>query len=88
MLSENHVELHTNYKISISAHSKKLIHNLFPKRKYLVHYLSLPFYLEDGMQLLEVPKAFRFHYALWLAPYIEKNSMLHAAPKTEFEKDV
>ena len=60
MLSANQVELRTHYKMSRSARSTKLIPNLLPKSKYLVHYLNLRFYLEEGMRLIVVQQVLRF----------------------------
>ena len=65
----------------------KLIPNLLPKSKYLVHYLNLRFYLEHGMRLIDVHRVLRFQQSRWLAPYIEKKSTLRAAGKNDFEKD-
>ena len=87
MLSYNQVELRTHYKMSGSAQSTKLIPNLLPKCKYLVHYLNLPFYLEHGMQLIDVNLVLRFQQSRWLAPYIEKNSTFRAAAKNDFKNE-
>ena len=47
ILIRNKVELRTQYKMSRSAHCTNLIPNLLPKSNFMVHYLSLRFYLED-----------------------------------------
>ena len=39
------------------------------------------------MRLFDVNRVLRFHQSRWLAPYIEKNSTLRAASKTDFEKE-
>ena len=65
MVSGNQFELRTHYKMSRSAHSTKLIPNLLPKSRSLVHYLTLRFYLEHGMQLIDVHRQLRFHQSRW-----------------------
>ena len=87
MLSGNQVELRTHYKISRSAHSTKLIPNLLPKSKYLVHSRNLHCSLEHGMRLIDVHRELRFQPFRWLALNIEKNSTLRRAAKNDFEKE-
>ena len=60
---------------------------MLPKSIYLVHYLTLRFYLEHGRRLLDVHLVLRFQKSRWLASYIEKYSTLRAAAKNDFEKE-
>jgi len=87
MLSENQLLLRRNYNMPRSAACTKLIPNFLPKRKYLAHYLLLKFYLEHGLQLKAVHRVIEFKQENWLAQYIDLNTQLRSAAKTDFEKD-
>ena len=87
MVSEKQVDIFTHYRIPRGGNNVKLVPNLIDKKKYLVHYLNLQFYLKHGMRLTKVHRVLAFRQSRWLAPYIEKNSKLRAASKNEFEKD-
>ena len=87
MLSETQIEVRTHYCMSASAWNVKLIPNLMPKKSYLCHYLNLQFYISHGLKLTRVTRVLRFKQSRWLAPDIEKNSLLRAAAKNDFEKD-
>ena len=87
MVSDKQVELFTHYRIQRGGNNVKLVPNLMDKKKYLVHYLNLQFYLSHGMKLTKVHRVLAFRQSRWLAPYIEKNSQLRAASTNEFEKD-
>ena len=65
----------------------KLIPKLPPRSKYLGHSLNLRFSLEHDLQLFDVPLGLRIQQSSWLALYIEKNTFLRAAGKTDFEKE-
>lgn len=57
-----------------SGMGKKLVNDLMPKRKYVVHYLVLQQYLRLGMKLVKVYRAFSFHQSTWLKSYIDFNT--------------
>ena len=87
MLSENQIRLKRNYNMSRSNSYSKLIPSFLPKRKYLAHYLLLRYYLEHGLKLRTVHRVIAFRQERWLAQYIELNTNLRAAAKSDFEKD-
>ena len=66
---------------------EKLVPNLQPKIRYVLHYRNLQLYLSLGMQLTKVHKVLAFHQTPWMAPYIMKNTQLRTAAKNDFEKD-
>ena len=39
---------------------KKLIHNLYDKSKYVVHYKNLKYYLRLGMKLVKIHRILKF----------------------------
>ena len=65
---------------------KKLIPNLLPKSRYIVHYRNLKFYIEQGMILTKVHKVLRFRQKDWLSPYVEFNTKRRQESKNAFEK--
>ena len=70
-----------------SFNCKKLIPNLMPKQRYVLHYRNLQLYRQLGMEIVKVHKVLAFHQTPWMAPYIMKNTQLRTAAKNDFEKD-
>jgi hypothetical protein len=67
--------------------TEKLIPNLYPKTKYVVHYQNLQQYLELGLKLVKIHRAVSFSQSNWLEPYIALNTEKRKAAKNPFEKD-
>ena len=74
-------------ELSTSFECEKLVPNLQPKIRYVLHYRNLQLYLSLGMQLTKVHKVLSFHQTPWMAPYIAKNTELRKLAKNDFEKD-
>ncbi|XP_041366673.1 uncharacterized protein LOC121381425 [Gigantopelta aegis] len=53
---------------------KKLVPNLNDKKKYVLHYRNLQFYLSQGLKLKEIHRAIQFKQSPWLKPYIDFNT--------------
>ena len=70
-----------------SFNCKKLVPNLMPKTRYILHYRNLQLYRQLGMEIVKVHKVLAFHQTPWMAPYIMKNTQLRTAAKNDFEKD-
>lgn len=68
------------------AKVEKLVPNLWPKQKYVIHYRNLKFYLAQGLKLLKIYRVLQFKQEPWLKPYIELNTRLRAEAETDFEK--
>ncbi|XP_071085832.1 uncharacterized protein [Haliotis cracherodii] len=66
---------------------QKLIPNLQPKQKYVLHYRNLKFYLSLGMKLSKVHRVLKFQQQGWLKAYIEFNTERRKQAKNDFEKD-
>ena len=66
---------------------EKLVPNLEPKRKYVVHYRNLQRYLSLGMKLVGVHRVLWFDQSPWLKKYIDFNTFKRALATTEFAKD-
>ena len=87
MLSEKQLEIQRKYDPRRQSHSIKLVPSLMSKKKYVLHYLTLVYYLQHGMKLVKIHRIIRFRQSRWLQPYIQKNSTLRAQATNEFEKD-
>jgi len=66
---------------------KKLIPNLHDKKKYVLHYRNLQYYLSQGMVLEKIHRVISFDQKAWMKPYIELNTYLRTLATTAFEKD-
>ena len=49
--------------------TEKLIPNLYPKEKYVVHYRNLKLYLSLGMRLTRIHRVMTFKQQPWLKTY-------------------
>ena len=65
-----------------------LVPNLMPKKKYVVHYLNLKFYLVHAMRLPKVHSVIKFAKEPWMEPNISMNSTMRAQAKNEMAKDL
>ena len=74
-------------ELGVSMSCEKLVPNLQPKIRYVLHYRNLQLYLKLGMKLEKVHKVLSFHQTPWMAPYIAKNTELRKLAKNDFEKD-
>ena len=66
---------------------KKLICNLFNKKKYVTHINSLKQALNHGLKLKKIHRVIEFNQKEWLKPYIDMNTELRKASKNDFEID-
>ena len=66
---------------------KKLVCNLFNKKKYVAHKNSFKQALNHGLKLKKIHRAIEFNQEAWLKPYIDMNTELRKAAKNDFEKD-
>ena len=66
---------------------QKLVHNLFNKRKYVIHVAALDQAIKHGLVLQQIHWVIEFNQSAWLAPYIEFNTQLRTRAKNDFEKN-
>ena len=66
---------------------KKVVCNLFNKKKYVTHINSLKQALNHGLKLKRIHRVIEFNQKEWLKPYIDMNTKLRKASKNDFEKD-
>ena len=67
--------------------SSKLICDWSDKKKYLVHYRMLKFYVRHGMIIDKVHNIISFKQNKWLEKYINFNTQKRNKAKNDFEKD-
>ena len=67
---------------------RKLVCNLFNKKKYVVHINVLKQALNHGLKLKKIRRVIKFNQKEWLKPYINMNTELRKAAKNDFEKDL
>ena len=71
----------------LSIH-KKLVCNLYTKKKYVAHINTLKQALNHGLKLKKINIVIEFNQAAWLKPYIDMNTELRKLAKNYFEKDL
>ena len=67
---------------------KKLVSNLYDKKKYVVHIKSLKQALNHGLKLKKIHRIIEFNQEAWLKPYIDMNTELRKLARNDFEKDL
>ena len=67
---------------------KKLVCNLFNKKKYVAHINTLKQALNHGLKFKKIHRVIEFNQEAWLKPYIDMNTELRKLAKNDFEKDL
>ena len=67
---------------------KKLVCNLYNKKKNVVHINSLKQALNHGLELKKIHRIIEFNQEAWLKPYINMNTELRKLARNDFEKDL
>ena len=67
---------------------KKLVCNLFNKKKYVAHINTLKQAFNHGSKLKKIHRVIGFNQEAWLKPYIDMNTELRKSAKNDFEKDL
>ena len=67
---------------------KKLVCNLFNKKKYVVHINALKQALNHGLKFKKIQRVIEFNQEAWLKPYIDMNTELRKAAKNDFENEL
>ena len=67
---------------------KKLVCNLFNKKKYVADINALKQALNYGLKLKKIHRVIKFNQKEWLKPYIDMNIELRKAAKNDFEKNL
>ena len=65
---------------------KKLVCNIFNKKKYVAHINTLKQALNHGLKLEKIRRVIEFNQGPWLKPYIDMNTELRKEAKNDFEE--
>ena len=87
-LHELHIDLPFSSERMEVNKCKKLVCNLFNKKKYVVHINSLKQVLNHGLKFKKIHRAIEFTEREWLKAYIDMNTELRKTAKNDFEKDL
>ena len=66
---------------------KKLISNLYDKKRYVIHIRALNQVLKHGLVLECIHREIEFKQSAWMKGYIDFNAKLRTAATNDFEKD-
>ena len=66
---------------------KKLICDWTDKKRYLIHYRMLKFYVRHGMVVEKIREIISFKQSKWLEKYISFKTQIRNRAKNDFEKD-
>ena len=67
---------------------KKVVCNLYNKKKYVAHINTLKKALNHGLRLKKIHRIIEFNEEAWLKPYIDMNTELRKLARNDFEKDL
>lgn len=67
---------------------KKLITNLYSKKKYIIDYRALKQAMKAGLVLTKIHRALQYKQTRFMQKYIELNNNMRKNSKTSFEKDL
>ena len=70
------------------AKCKKLICDWTAKKKFLVHYRMLKFYVRLGMVIEKVHEVISYKQSKWLEKYIDFNTQKRNKTKNDFKKAI
>ena len=85
--SDKYNDYMNKIKLKNYTKSKKLICDWTDKKKYLIHYRMLKFYVRHGMIVEKVHEIISFKQSKWLESYISFNTQKRSKAKNDFEKD-
>ena len=74
-------------KSDIYSQTKKIICDWTNKKKHLIHYRMLNFYVRHGMVVEKIHEIISFKQSKWLEKFISFNTEKRKRSKIEFEKD-
>ena len=80
-------EYMNSIKLENYTKSKKLLCDWTDKKKYLIHYRMLKFYVRHGMMVEKIHEIISFKQSNWLESYISFNTQKRNKSKNEFEKE-
>jgi hypothetical protein len=80
-------EVLTNLEKTDKYSDKKLVGTFYDRKRYVTHFKNLKLYLQLGMKLIKVHRVLSFNQKNFIAPFIEKCTLLRQQSATKFEQD-
>ena len=87
MLSEVMIEMGEKFDSKFLP-QRKLCPNLMDKKKYVLHFVNLQFYVNYGMVLHKIHRVLSFTQSPWIEPYITFNTEERKLSTDSFSKDL
>ena len=87
MLSDTTIEMGEKFNSKFLP-QRKLCPNLMDKKKYVLHYTNLQFYINHGMVLRKIHRVLSFTQSPWIEPYIRFNTEKRKNATDTFSKDL
>ena len=87
MLSPEQIDIMETYDLKV-GHTEKLVPNLLPKEKYVVHYRNLKYYLSIGWKLAKVYRILEFKQKPWLKKFTDFNTERRKEATNEADKNL
>ena len=88
MLSDTQVQLSRHYARALAKTPFKVVPNLMQRKKQVVNYIKLKFYIDHGMRLRKLQEVLKYAQAPLMEPIISINSKMRAQAKNAREKDL
>lgn len=76
------------YRLPIKEGASKLLVTLEDKKRYVLHYMALQFYLRQGLILTKIHKVLSFTQRCWMKDFIAFNTRKRREATSEFEQDM
>ena len=86
--TEKQIFLRAQYNLPRTDFNAKLVPNLMNKKKYVVDFRLLKFYIQHGLILTKIHRGIKYHQRAWMAPYIAVNQEMREQATTPFQKEV
>lgn len=67
--------------------TEKLVPNLHPTKRYVVHHRNLQFYMKCGMKVTNIHRILSLKERAWIQPYIDLCTTKRQQATTSFQKD-
>ena len=87
MLSDVTIEMGKKFNSKFLP-QKKLCPNLMDKKKYVLYFVNLQFYINHGMVLRKIHRVLSFTQSPWIEPYISFNTDKRKQSTDSFSKDL
>lgn len=86
-LSAYATEVAEKFNINTNSYGEKLLTTFFPKKRYIVHYRVLQFYVDHGLVVKKLHRALAFSQAAIMKDYIDLNTDRRSKSQNTFDSN-